>query len=50
MGIILFMMFLSVFAVTNDMEGLAASCVANIMLVGSFYLWGETKRPSDENK
>jgi len=50
MGIVLFMMFLSVFGVTNDMEGLAASCVANIMVVGSIYLWNETIRPSNENK
>lgn len=35
-------------SVFKDMEALATACVAGIMTILSTYIWGETKRPSNE--
>jgi hypothetical protein len=41
---------LAILSVFKSMEGLATACVAGIMTILSTYIWGETKRPSGENK
>ena len=46
-GIVIFMMLTTLLAIFKDMEGLASACIGNIMIVGGIYLWGETKRPSE---
>ncbi|MBI5539806.1 MAG: hypothetical protein HY951_07090 [Bacteroidia bacterium] len=36
-------------SVFKGMEGLASACVAGIMTILTTYIWGETKRPSNQN-
>jgi len=35
------------FAVYRQMETVASACVAGIMTILSTYIWGETRRPSN---
>ena len=35
-------------SVFKSMEGLASACVAGIMTILTTYIWGETKRPSNQ--
>jgi len=42
----IFLASLATLATFKYREGLGMSCIAGFMAVGSFYLWGETKRPS----
>lgn len=38
---------LAVISVMKGMETLASACVAGIMTILTTYIWGETKRPSN---
>ncbi len=38
------------FSIFKGMEGVASSCVAGILTILTTYIWGETKRPSNNNE
>ena len=38
---------LALLSVLKGMEGVATACVAGILTILSTYIWGETKRPSN---
>ena len=41
---------IALLSVLNRMEGLASACVAGLMTILSTYIWGETRRPSNQKK
>jgi hypothetical protein len=38
---------LAILSVLKGMEGLASACVGGILTILTTYIWGETKRPSN---
>jgi len=49
LGVIVFLGFLAMAGVKEDMEGLASTCVAGILSIGTGYIFGDSFRKSDKD-
>lgn len=48
MVVLVFLMLTTLMAVIEGMDALAGIAVTGVMTTLSTYIWGETKRPSDQ--
>lgn len=46
----LYLIIMATLSVFKNMEGVAISSIAGIMTILSSYVWGETKRPSENSE